>query len=121
MATHPLAVRLVQLHRRHHRYAARPSKIFEIFRKNTQAQNLPAASTKGNSWWYWFLLETTKKYVEDLLKRLKMYTKSGNSGPAPSIFVEMMAELPKIVALVTKQIKQGQLSEFGLAEAFTLS
>ena len=54
------------------------------------------------------LLET----IEHFLNRLDIYTKVPPTPAMTEVVVEIMMELLSTLALVTKQIKQGRLSEF---------
>ena len=58
------------------------------------------------------LLET----IEHFLKRLDIYTKVPPTPAMTKIVVKIMVELLSTLALATKQIRQGQPSEFAFAD-----
>lgn len=54
--------------------------------------------------------------IENFLKRLSIYTKIPSTTAMTEIVVKIMLEILSALAVATKQIKQGRLSEFVLTD-----
>ena len=55
--------------------------------------------------------------IENFLSRLDIYTKISLTGAMTNIVIKIMVEVLTTLALATKQVKQGRLSEFVLTDA----
>jgi hypothetical protein len=55
--------------------------------------------------------------IENFLSRLDIYTKIPLTGAMTDIVIKIMVEVLTTLALATKQVKQGRLSEFVLTDA----
>lgn len=55
--------------------------------------------------------------IENFLNRFDIYTKIPPTAAMTDIIVKIMVELLSTLALATRQVKQGRLSEFDLANA----
>jgi hypothetical protein len=53
---------------------------------------------------------------ENFLSRLNIYTEIAPTPALTSVLVKIIVELISTLALATKQVKQGRLSEFGLID-----